>query len=249
MVYCGLFSIVQVYGSRTVAKCVRLCFVRNIGNNTSSRNPKKTAGRRQIWNLLFGRYLLVTNTVSSGVLMMAGDIAAQEVERRRDQTSIASLGYDWWRVANMTLVGISQGPLHHYLYKWMDVILPGASFATVFKKIAIDQFVISPIFIVTYLYSAGLLEGASVVDCSHELREKYWIIYTADWLVWPPTQFINFYLVSPKYRVLYINAITMLYNVFLCYIKHNNDLTFLPLKTAAQEPELKSSVTQSDIRN
>lgn len=124
----------------------------------------------------------------------------------------------------MTLVGISQGPLHHYLYKWMDRILPGASVSTVFKKIGIDQFVISPIFIVTYLYSAGLLEGSSVRECTDEIKDKYWTIYTADWLVWPPTQFINFYFINPKYRVLYINAITMLYNVFLCYIKHNEDL-------------------------
>ncbi|KFB49956.1 pmp22 peroxisomal membrane protein [Anopheles sinensis] len=181
---------------------------------------------RRIWRLMFGRYLLVTNTVSSGVLMMLGDIAAQEIEMRRDH-AVPSTGYDWRRVFNMTLVGISQGPLHHYLYKWMDVLLPGASVRTVFKKIGIDQFVISPIFIITYLYSAGLLEGASFTTCTDEIKNKYWTIYMADWLVWPPTQFINFYLLSPKYRVLYINGITMLYNVFLCYIKHNDDLVSL----------------------
>uniref|UniRef100_A0A3F2Z1W0 Uncharacterized protein n=1 Tax=Anopheles quadriannulatus TaxID=34691 RepID=A0A3F2Z1W0_ANOQN len=178
---------------------------------------------RGVWKLLFGRYLLVTNTISSGVLMLAGDVAAQEIERRQEKTISASEGFERQRALNMTLVGLSQGPLHHYLYKWMDAYLPGATVRTVLKKIAIDQLVISPIFIVTYLYSAGLLEGASVKDCNAELRYKYWTIYTADWLVWPPTQFINFYLLSPKYRVLYINAITMLYNVFLCYIKHNDD--------------------------
>lgn len=41
-----------------------------------------------------------------------------------------------------------------------------------------------------------------------------------DWMVWPPTQFINFYYVPVKYQVVYINAVTMLYNVFLSYIKH-----------------------------
>uniref|UniRef100_A0A182JDU9 Pmp22 peroxisomal membrane protein n=1 Tax=Anopheles atroparvus TaxID=41427 RepID=A0A182JDU9_ANOAO len=196
-------------------------------SSTKATPPKaEPTAVRRIWRLLFGRYLLVTNTVSSGVLMMVGDIAAQELELRRDHAA-PSAGYDWRRVFNMTLVGISQGPLHHYLYKWMDVLLPGASVRTVFKKILIDQLAISPIFIITYLYSAGLLEGASVTDCTDEIRHKYWTIYMADWLVWPPTQFINFYLLSPKYRVLYINGITMLYNVFLCYIKHNDDLLAL----------------------
>ncbi|XP_035790318.1 mpv17-like protein 2 [Anopheles albimanus] len=186
-------------------------------------SPPKPPTVKRIWNQLFGRYLLVTNTVSSGVLMLIGDVAAQEIERRRDHLP-STAGYDQRRLFNMTLVGLSQGPLHHYLYKWVDAFLPGASVRTVFKKIGIDQFLISPIFIITYMYSAGLLEGASFESCTTELRQKYWTIYAADWLVWPPTQFINFYLLSPKYRVLYINAITMLYNVFLCYIKHNDDL-------------------------
>uniref|UniRef100_A0A182MSU5 Pmp22 peroxisomal membrane protein n=1 Tax=Anopheles culicifacies TaxID=139723 RepID=A0A182MSU5_9DIPT len=197
---------------------------------------------RRVWKLLFGRYLLVTNTVSSGVLMLVGDVAAQEIESRLESKS-TSLGLDWQRMFNMTLVGLSQGPLHHYLYKWMDVLLPGASVRTVFKKIAIDQFAISPIFIVTYLYSAGLLEGASVTECTAELRHKYWTIYTADWLVWPPTQFINFYLISPKYRVLYINAITMLYNVFLCYIKHNDDLVTQLTGKARKKEDSSDSVS------
>ncbi|XP_052860099.1 mpv17-like protein 2 [Anopheles cruzii] len=189
---------------------------------------------RRLWKLLFGRYLLATNTVTSGLLMLVGDLAAQKIEQRQENAPPDS-SYNGRRVFNMTLVGLSQGPLHHYLYKWMDVLLPGASVRTVFKKIGIDQVVISPIFIITYMYSAGLLEGASVAACTDELRHKYWTIYLADWLVWPPTQFINFYLLSPKYRVLYINGITMLYNVFLCYIKHNDDLVALVTGNPATE--------------
>lgn len=43
-----------------------------------------------------------------------------------------------------------------------------------------------------------------------------------DWCVWVPTQFINFYFVPVKYQVFYINAVTMLYNIFLSYIKHRD---------------------------
>ncbi|XP_055597669.1 mpv17-like protein 2 [Uranotaenia lowii] len=188
-------------------------------------DPPSTATKR-IWQLLFGKYLLVTNTISSGLLMAVGDIAAQEIEQRRHGTE--DQPYNWVRLGQMTLIGFAQGPMHHFLYKWMDRFLPKSDTRTVFKKIGIDQFVYSPIFIVSYLYSAGLLEGNSIQECTDELTDKFSTIYTADWMVWPPTQFINFYLISPKYRVLYINAITTLYNVFICYVKHNDDLRIAP---------------------
>lgn len=173
--------------------------------------------------------------------MMLGDVVAQKIEMKRDGSKQREL--DWYRIGEwelkfllewfvksdcrigcMTLVGISQGPLHHYLYLWMDRALPGTAIRTVLAKIGIDQFAISPIFITTYLYSAGILEGNSIRQCTDEITDKFATIYVADWMVWPPTQFINFYWLSPKYRVLYINGITMLYNIFLCYIKHNDDL-------------------------
>ena len=51
---------------------------------------------------LFGKYLLTTNTVSSGVLMLLGDLMAQEVEYQR---GLVKERYDWWRVGRMFIVG------------------------------------------------------------------------------------------------------------------------------------------------
>lgn len=87
---------------------------------------------------LFGKYLLLTNTVSSGLLMYVGEIAAQ----RLDKSSRAPNGeikYDKEKIKQLTVVGLSQGPLHHYTYLWMEQLLPGKAKSTVFKKILADQ--------------------------------------------------------------------------------------------------------------
>lgn len=44
-------------------------------------------------------------------------------------------------------------------------------------------------------------------------------------MFWPIAQYINFSFTPAPYRVLYINMLTMLYNVWLSIVKHNDDLT------------------------
>ncbi|KAG5667879.1 hypothetical protein PVAND_015845 [Polypedilum vanderplanki] len=166
---------------------------------------------------LFGKYLLLTNTVSSGLLMYFGEYCAQKIENHKNKTEKE---IDKEKMKQLAVVGLSQGPLHHYTYLWMERLLPGNAASTVGKKILSDQFIVSPVFIVHYFYTAYFLEGKKISQTNELLKEKFFKIYIADWLVWPATQFINFYFVPLKYRVLYINMITMFYNVFLCYVKN-----------------------------
>lgn len=120
----------------------------------------------------------------------------------------------------MGIVGLSQGPLHHYIYLFLDKMIPGSGLKVVIQKILIDQFINSPLFICQFYYTAGLLEKRSYSDVTAELKQKFVRIYVADWTLWPAAQFINFHYLPGPYRVLFVNFVTMFYNVFLCYMKH-----------------------------
>ncbi|CAO1425165.1 unnamed protein product [Diamesa serratosioi] len=167
--------------------------------------------------LIFGKYLLLTNTVSSGILMFLGESLAQKLKSKDDQI-------DFDTVKQMTVVGISQGPLHHFIYHWVERFLPGTSMKMIMGKILTDQALISPLCIGHYFYAAGLLEGKTVTECTKTVESKFFTVYIADWCIWPIAQFFNFYYVPLQYRVLYINAITMFYNVFLCYVKNQKEI-------------------------
>lgn len=143
----------------------------------------------------------------------------------------------------MFLVGTAQGPINHFFYRWLDQAIKSVNLMSVSKKIVLDQLIMSPVCIVAFFYSAGLLDGQSTNECTEELKSKFLTVYRVsgerdnlnfftwdvnrfihlqtDWTVWPITQFVNFYYLHPKYRVIYVNFVTMLYNVFLSYIKHD----------------------------
>lgn len=176
---------------------------------------KFLASARQAWKTSFGKNLLVTNIVSSGGLLVVGDLIQQNLEKCEQ-----GRGYDKERCARMGLVGLSQGPPHHYWYLYLDRILPGKTVATVGKKILADQVFAAPFFAITFIIGAGLLEGKSIAACWTEFKCKFPTIYLFDWVIWPPTQAINFALVPAQYRVLYVNAVTVVWDIFLSYTKH-----------------------------
>ncbi|XP_050343151.1 mpv17-like protein 2 [Nymphalis io] len=166
---------------------------------------------------LFKKNLLITNSVSSGGFMLIGDLILQEIEF---QSKILPKRYDWSRAGRMLLVGTLMGPMHHYYYIYLDKFLPKANLKTVAQKIMTDQLIASPLTILCFFYGMGYLEKKTFEQSTLEIKEKFRYVYGGDCLFWPPVQFINFYFLPTHYRVFYINVATMIYNVFLSFMKH-----------------------------
>lgn len=163
----------------------------------------------------------------------------------------------------MTVVGGLQGPLTHYFYKFLEVLMPTVSIANVFKKVLLDQLILSPICIVSFFLPASLIEGKSWEESKKELKRKFLTVYTVslnlmlcnilfdffyfkvDWIVWPGAQSINFYFVSIHYRVLYVNVVTMVYNIFLSYIKHDELHDKKPIETAVKIEAIEGEPVES----
>jgi len=88
------------------------------------------------------RNMLVTNTATSAVLFTSGDVIQQRIEKSMGQKN----RYDFTRSGRMFLVGLSQGPPHHFWYIYLDKWLPKKTLRTVVLKILADQFIAAPFF-------------------------------------------------------------------------------------------------------
>ncbi len=46
-------------------------------------------------------------------------------------------------------------------------------------------------------------------------------MYLAEWVIWPPAQFVNFWLLPTRFRVLFDNAVSLGYDVYTSHVKHH----------------------------
>uniref|UniRef100_A0AC35FTN3 Uncharacterized protein n=1 Tax=Panagrolaimus sp. PS1159 TaxID=55785 RepID=A0AC35FTN3_9BILA len=160
--------------------------------------------------------LLTTNTLTICGIYGIADIIAQLTDKN---------GIDFKRIVRVSSIGLLHGPMNHFWYKWLDRRLIISTIKplpkVLIKKVAIDLSV-SPVFTVTFIGGIAILEGHSIQKALNEYKNNFFKVLRLDLCVWPPSQLINFWFVPPRFRVLYVSMVILVYTCFLTIIRHSN---------------------------
>ncbi|KAG6444768.1 hypothetical protein O3G_MSEX003567 [Manduca sexta] len=160
--------------------------------------------------------LFYTNVLLSIGISTTGDFLEQSYELYTKDSET----YDYGRTVQMGVSGLSAGIICHNWYRILDRVIVGRSLQMVVKKLLLDQFICSPLIILSFFATVAIFEENPMENFTDEVKDKFWTLYKAEWVVWPPAQIFNFYFVPTRYRVLYDNAISLGYDIYTSHIKH-----------------------------
>ena len=212
-----------------------------------------------------------TKILTSVSILSVADVIRQGVDQRRRAASTATAatnpapmaqgrgslplsgpeGWDCARTARMSLWGCTGHPLviHHWMNvmeRWQGSLPASAPKSAVIKlaarKVCIDQFTASPVFLGAFLCWSTLLEGKGLEGCREKLRDDWWTMIKFGWSTWFVGHFISFALVPVHWRVLYINIVSIGFGTVLSQVAN------LPPPGAAKgEPSASAVLTPVDM--
>ncbi|XP_050442194.1 mpv17-like protein [Adelges cooleyi] len=114
------------------------------------------------------------------------------------------------------------------LYGWMrfaGFIWPSQTITGNITKAVVEQFTYGPFATASFFFFMTLLDGGSVEDAKLEVQKKFFPTWKVAVTVWPLLQSINYCVVPPKNRLIFVSFASLAWTVFLAYIKYETSKT------------------------
>ncbi|KAG1682616.1 Mpv17-like protein [Nymphon striatum] len=179
--------------------------------------------------VIFSKYPFFANVSIYGALYSSAEIVNQTITKKilpkigkEEQKNLSNVAqndsYDWKSVGRYSAYGITiLGPSLHFWFKFIDRVLPGVAPKTIIKKVLIDQFCFGFSALGLFFITMNVLEGKE--KPFEGVQEKWITGFKFGMGYWIPVQAINFFVLSPQYRVVYVGVMSFIWSNFLIYMR------------------------------
>ncbi|KAI5300773.1 hypothetical protein KEM56_002212 [Ascosphaera pollenicola] len=134
--------------------------------------------------------------------------------------------FDFERMARFMAWGFLCAPVQLGWYALLKRVFPltaGATTTPVFKRVACDQFIFTPISLCGFFSFLTFAEGLGVNVLKEKLRDLYVPTLKANYMLWPMVQLINFRMVPTPYQIPFVSTVGIGWTAFLSLTNANQE--------------------------
>ncbi len=113
-------------------------------------------------------------------------------------------------------INLFYGPCGHFFYGWLEPTIPGTYAVRVCSKVAFDQLVWCPVFMIVFFTYFGLVNGDSFNTITDIIKNDLFSACLGSWKVWP----LAILLCSSSFRTNGVFHISMLFRLRSTFFFH-----------------------------
>ncbi|XP_030014267.1 mpv17-like protein [Sphaeramia orbicularis] len=149
--------------------------------------------------------------------LLGGKPAAISTSEDSLQSSSA-VGIDWCQTGRVATVGFCfHANFNYHWLRALERMLPGSRVRMVTAKVVLDQLIAAPLTISAFYIGLSFLENKD--DILEDWRQKFLTSYKAGVVYWSTMQAVNFALVPPVARTVFLGGIALTFTIFLCHFR------------------------------
>ncbi|XP_026140072.1 mpv17-like protein [Carassius auratus] len=161
-----------------------------------------------------------TSNTTTEEFPVAGEANAEDDSKIRAPVQHAPQQHsiDWAQTARVALVGFCfHANFNYHWLRGLERMFPGGGIRRVSLKVFLDQLFAAPMTISAFYIGLSTLEGAE--DPLEDWRTKFWSSYKTGVVYWSTMQAVNFSLIPPVARTVFVGGVALGWTVFLCHFK------------------------------
>ncbi|XP_054478393.1 mpv17-like protein [Anoplopoma fimbria] len=174
---------------------------------------------------LFKAHPYISNVLGYTTLFASADLIQQSVlggKHAAGSASEDSAGINWWQTARVATVGFCfHANFNYHWLRGLERMLPGGGVKAVTGKVVVDQLIAAPLTISAFYIGLSLLENKD--DPLEDWRQKFWTSYKTGVVFWSTMQAVNFALVPPVARTVFLGGIALAFTIYLCHLRQQSD--------------------------
>ncbi|CAO1422951.1 unnamed protein product [Diamesa serratosioi] len=167
----------------------------------------------------FRKHPLISNCIIYGTLYVGAELSQQTITRKL--LTSPPVDIDKSTLTRYAAMGtLVYSPILFNWYRWLDKTFPGTTKRIIFRKLMLDQFLLTPPLLCIFFIGMSLMERQE--KPLEECKNKFIPTFARSCLFWLPAQTVNFIFVPPPLRVVYIGTCSFVWVNILCWVKRQN---------------------------